>query len=113
MAVMKVRRSMDFRSQKGFSLLEVLVALALLGVITAGFMSAMLGAAKGANDIDTTDTSRTLAQGQMEYVKKLAFSPNATMYPADPNVVNGSNQFKNYPGYSVAINASIAAQRDA
>ena len=73
----------------------------------------MSNATKGAIMNDRIDTSRALAQGQMEYVKKLAFSTNATVYPPDPNMVNGSNQFINYPGYSVAISASNAAQRSA
>ena len=101
------------RNQKGFSLLEVLVSLALIGVLTTGFLGAMSNATKGAIMNDRIDTSRALAQGQMEYVKKLAFSTNATVYPPDPNMVNGSNQFINYPGYSVAISASNAAQRSA
>lgn len=100
------------RSEKGFSLLEVLVAIALISVVSAGFLGAMNNAQKGAMKTDQMDKARALAQDQMEYVKTLPF---ATSYSPGPTTVYDSvnNQFINYPGYSATITATPAAQRDA
>ena len=92
------------KNEKGFSLLEVLIAIAIIGVVCAGFLAAMNNAHKGATIIDQIDTSRALAEGQMEYIKK---QPFATSYSPDPTMVN------NYPGYSATITTANTAQRDA
>src|SRR5208283_1305690 len=100
------------KNQKGFSLLEVLVAIALIGVVAAGFLGAMANATKGAITTDQIDTARTLAQGQMEYIKKLPFAPSYS--PGDSTVYDSiHNHFIYYPGYSATITAVNAAQRDA
>lgn len=103
------------RSEKGFSLLEVLISIALIGVICSSFLAAMNNAQKGAIKTDQIDTSRALAQGQMEYVKKQFF---ATSYTPDDSMVTASGSpvvynFNDYPGYSAAITVDSAAERDA
>jgi prepilin-type N-terminal cleavage/methylation domain-containing protein len=99
------------KSEKGFSLLEVLVAMALIGIVAVGCLAAMTNATKGAVTIDRIDTARALAQGQMEYAKKLPF---AASYNPDPSMVNPTtNEFIDYPGYVASISTGNAAQRDA
>jgi prepilin-type N-terminal cleavage/methylation domain-containing protein len=92
------------KRQKGFSLLEVLVALAILGLVATGFLTSMTNATKGAVKTDRIDTSRVLAQGQMEYVKKQPFAPSYTAEAISGQI---------YPGYAATITAVNAAERDA
>lgn len=98
------------QSERGFTLIEVLVSLALIAVVAVGYLGAMVTSTKGAETTRQIDVSRALAEGQMEYIKH---QPFATSYTPDPSMVNGNNQFTDYPGYSVSITVTNAAQRDA
>jgi prepilin-type N-terminal cleavage/methylation domain-containing protein len=88
--------------RKGFSLIEVIVSLAILSVISVGIMTALANASNSTVVADELDTARSLAQSQMEYVKKQAFSASYT-----PDAIPAS-----YTGFSVSINAVPASQRD-
>ncbi|UCB43368.1 MAG: prepilin-type N-terminal cleavage/methylation domain-containing protein [Dehalococcoidales bacterium] len=57
------------RNQKGFTLLEVLISLALLGVIAAGILGALGTSSKATLTNDVQTTAQNLAEGQMEYVQ--------------------------------------------
>lgn len=57
------------RSEKGFTLIEVLVALALVGLIAVAFLVGISTASKAVLVADQQTTARSLASSQMEYVK--------------------------------------------
>ena len=57
------------KNEKGFTLIEVLVALALLGIIGVAFLSALATASMGLMITDERETANNLAESQMEYVK--------------------------------------------
>ena len=57
------------KSEKGFSLVEVLVALALLGIIGAAFLGSLATASKSILIADERTTAESLARSQMENVK--------------------------------------------
>jgi prepilin-type N-terminal cleavage/methylation domain-containing protein len=98
------------RNEKGFVLLELLISIAILGIIGSGLFYGMNNAMKGANFTDRIDTSRSLAESQMEYVKN---RPYAFSYSPDPAVYNSeTDQFYDYPGYSAIIAVTDAAERD-
>ena len=80
--------------EKGFALLEVLIAIAIIGVVAAGFLAAMNNATKGAEMTDQIDTSRVIAQAQMEYIKTQPFRADGD-YGIDTALMS------QYPGYSV------------
>jgi prepilin-type N-terminal cleavage/methylation domain-containing protein len=99
------------RNKPGFSLLEVMIAIAIIGIVVAGFLGGMSNAIKGALKNDQMETARTLAVGQMEYVKKLPFAASYT--PGDSTVYDSvQNKFINYNGYSASITSVIAAERN-
>ncbi|MBE9482951.1 MAG: type II secretion system protein, partial [Chloroflexi bacterium] len=71
------------RNEKGFSLVEVLVALALLGIIGAAFLGGIATASKAILIADKRTTAESLARSQMEYVKE---QPYITADNYDPGV---------------------------
>ncbi len=65
------------KNERGFSLIEVIIALALLGIIAVAFLGAMATASKALFIADERTTAESLARSQMEYVKNQAYSTAA------------------------------------
>ena len=80
------------KSQKGFSLIEVLISLALLGMIAVAFLSALATSFRATLIMDERATARNLATSEMEYVKSQDY---AAFY--DPA------QIPEYYGYTPSI----------
>lgn len=82
------------RNQAGFTLLEVLISLALLGMIAAGILGALGTSSKAtlANDVQTT--AQNVAEGQMEYVQN---QPYDIEDPLEYSLISGIPA-----GYSVS-----------
>ena len=57
------------RGEKGFSLIEVLVAVALVGLISVALIVALATASKVLIIADERTTAESLARSQMEYIK--------------------------------------------
>jgi len=72
----KTRKAFRGRS-RGFSMLEVVIAIALLGIIAVSVLSALQTAALALISADRRATAESLARTQMEYVR---YSP----YEGDP-----------------------------
>lgn len=72
------------KGEKGFSLLETLLALALLGIISAGFLGATATTSTTRVVADEKASGKILAESLMEGIKKANYAPsyNATV-PAD------------------------------
>ncbi len=106
-------------NSRGFSLIEVLVALALLGIIAAAFLGGLATTSKALIIADKRTTAESLARSQMEYVKNQDYStvpweyelplhtpsnppPNPPSWwdDADPPTLPSG-----YTGYSVEIRA--------
>ena len=62
------------KSEKGFTFIEVVIALAIVAVIAIGFAGALGTAAKGLLTADERETANNLAESQMEYVKNLPYA---------------------------------------
>ncbi len=84
------------RSEKGETLIEVLVAAAILGIIGVALITALTGATRGLMQTNTDETARDLAQAQMEYVQTLAFNTSW---------VASSAIDLEYPGYTTTISS--------
>ena len=57
------------RRERGATLIETLIALAILGVVAAAFLSGLTTTAKGTIIADEQATAESLARSQMEWVK--------------------------------------------
>jgi prepilin-type N-terminal cleavage/methylation domain-containing protein len=55
--------------EKGFSLMEVMVAIALMGIVAVAFLGALSTGSKAIFIADERATAESLARSQMEYVK--------------------------------------------
>lgn len=68
------------KSEKGFALIEVVIAIAIMGIIAAAFMSALAGASRALFIADERATAESLARSQLEYIKSQDYSDNGTGY---------------------------------
>ena len=85
------------KSEEGFSLIEVLVSLAILATIGLGFLSASATGIRATLIMDEGTTSKNLACSQMEHVKSQGYDASYTPAP----IPDG----KDYVGYSANITA--------
>jgi len=65
--------------EKGVTLIEALIALALLSIIAIPFLSGLATASRASSIADERDTAQSLAQSQLEYVKSQSY-----IYHTDP-----------------------------
>ena len=88
-------------NSKGQTLIEVLIALAILGIVVVAFMTALTTASRAIIVADEHTTAESLARSQLEYVKNSAYDavldPPHPQYSEDPSIA--------IPGYSVQIDA--------
>ncbi len=57
------------KDERGVGLIEVLIALAILGLVAAAFLSGLATASKAVFIADERTTAKSLARSQMEYAK--------------------------------------------
>lgn len=57
------------KNERGFTLIGVVIAVAILGVIAAGFLGGLAGASRALFTADERTTANNLAESQMEDVK--------------------------------------------
>ena len=70
--------------ESGATLIETVVALAVLGTIAVCFLSGLVTSSKATFTIDEQATAESLAQSQIELVKCASYSYNATGYALAP-----------------------------
>lgn len=87
--------------ESGTTLLETLVALAILGAVTIIFLNGLVMTSKAAFATDEMTTAESIAQTQMEWLQSSNYTDNATQYSPTPIATN-----KDYVDYSVNITAA-------
>jgi prepilin-type N-terminal cleavage/methylation domain-containing protein len=61
------------KKERGFTFIEVVIALGVLGMIAVGFLSGLGTASKGLLIADERETANNLAEAQIENVKNQAY----------------------------------------
>jgi prepilin-type N-terminal cleavage/methylation domain-containing protein len=97
------------RRERGTTLIETLIALAILGIVAAAFLSGLTTTAKGTIIADEQATAESLARSQMEWIKSknVPYVGGATEYSA-ASVPDG----KDYVDYSAIIAAEALNSPD-
>ena len=85
------------KKERGFAFIEVVISLAIIGIVAVGFLSGLATASKGLLTADERETAKNLAEAQMEYVKNqpysVSYSPSAAI-------------LAEYDGYEVFISTT-------
>ena len=63
------------RNEKGISLIEVIIAIALLGIIGLAFLGGLSTASNAIFITDERATAESLARTEMEYIKRQSYCP--------------------------------------
>ncbi len=84
------------KNEKGSTLIEVVIAIGVLGIIAAAFLPALSGASKAIITADERTTAESLARSQIECVRSLSYSGNYTAASIPPQ----------YAGYSATISVA-------
>ena len=96
--------------QKGQTLIEVLIAIALLGMIAVPFLTALSTSSRGIIIADEKTTAESLVRTEMEYVKNSPYNSTGFSYeiPATPDNPPPWDESRTalddrYAGYSVNV----------
>ena len=97
----------SMRSEKGFTLMEVIIAIALLGIVAVGLLSGLSTGSRAIFVADKRATAESLARTEMEYVKNQDYSVVALWDYELP-----SRTTVNKPSWWDAANHSLPAGYD-
>jgi prepilin-type N-terminal cleavage/methylation domain-containing protein len=81
------------RSEKGVSLLEVMVAITLMGIVFVAYTGALYTASKAVAIADERAAAESLARTEMEYVRSQGYSEAPWDY-----TLTSSEKFRSNPG---------------
>lgn len=107
------------KGEKGFSLVEVMIAVLLLGIVSVALLSAVSTASKAVFIADGQASGESLARSEVEYVKSQGYSAAPWSYEL-PSGTSPTGQFpawweevspphalpEDYVNYIVTVSAS-------
>jgi len=94
-SIMMGKIAKTFRgNSKGQTLIEVLIALAILGIVVVAFMTALTTASRAIIVADEHTTAESLARSELEYVKKQGY--NFTVPEATYDIIDIPSEIGNY-----------------
>jgi prepilin-type N-terminal cleavage/methylation domain-containing protein len=74
--------------QKGLTLIEVLIAIAILGMIAVPFLTALSTSSRGIIIADERTTAESLVRSEMEYIKNCDYHFTGFSYQIPPDANN-------------------------
>jgi len=104
-------------NSKGISAVEVIIALAILGIVAVAFLGGLASVLNATCIADEHSTAQSLAQSQMEYVKSRGYSTVPWSYTVSSSDRSSSDPpswwdadnppflSSDYGGYSVVVKA--------
>jgi len=98
-----LRKFKAFEDEKGLTLAESLVTVAIVGVALVTFAVALSTGSLAMSESDQEVTVQSLAQTQMEYIKGYPYDPGATTYPTVSTTDN----------YSISVAVASVPDADA
>jgi Tfp pilus assembly protein PilV len=97
---------MSLKGQKGISLIEVIVAIAIMATVGIALLSALGTTSKVLIKTDSSETARDLSVAQMEHIKSLPF--NVSTYDVDSSIfTSGSGCSANITVDSLKTDGSL------
>ena len=72
------------RSEKGMSLIETAVALAILGIVAVAYLGGIGTSLKSTTIAKSQVTAQSLLISEIEYVKNYPYQYSVSEYPVDP-----------------------------
>ena len=94
-------------SSRGFTMIEVLIAIAILGIISIGFLGALATTSLSVGRADERTVAESLARKQMEYVKNQVYQAALTGGIATYQKISGIPE--GYSIWSVNRNGTVVA----
>ncbi|MFC1875298.1 prepilin-type N-terminal cleavage/methylation domain-containing protein [Chloroflexota bacterium] len=89
------------KSERGFGLIEVLMALALLGIIAVTFLAAINVASRAILIADERTTAESLAKSQMEAIKEQDYIEDVTVGDEVYAIYYGIDTSVEHPSFNI------------
>jgi prepilin-type N-terminal cleavage/methylation domain-containing protein len=105
----KVRRAFQ-GSSRGFTLIEVLVAIALIGIVAVGILSALSTISTTLVVADERTTAESLARRQMEYIKSQGYNPASVLNDYNPTYQKISGIPEGYSMWSLNRDGEVVEE---
>ena len=87
-------------NSKGVSAIEVIIALAILGIVAVAFLGGLYTALNATSIADERSVAQSLAQSQMEYVKSCEYQVGAS-----PSYEQTDVPSPDHAGYTISVDA--------
>jgi len=96
--------------QKGTTLIEVLIAIAILGVIAVPFLTALSTSSRALIIADERTTAESLVRSEIEYVRSCDYDNETVSHPA--SYEHADVPSPDYPGYNVSVDVEALNDPD-
>ena len=111
----KVSSPLRFIDERGMTLIELLIALAIMALAGVALLASLTTGFQGIMASDRSVTKESLAKSEMECVKSMEYTDAPWDYqlPGDPPYWDPGRDISGaYAGYTVQVNANLISGHD-